>query len=144
PERDMAKIERFEEIEAWKKARVLTNRVYTVTNAGAFARDFELRGQIRRASVSIMSNIAEGFERGCGDKEFCRFLSIAKGSAGELPPPSLVCPRRRLSDPRRVRGPDATRNGRVSPSQPLHAIPRLEQLTSAPGLYDFRLYDFTT
>ncbi len=49
-----------------------------------FAKDFDLRSQIRRASVSIMSNIAEGFERGGGDKEFCRFLSMAKGSAGEV------------------------------------------------------------
>jgi four helix bundle protein len=80
----MAKIERFEDIESWKKARTLTNRLYTVINAGGFAKDFELRGQIRRASISIMSNIAEGFERGGGDKEFCRFLSIAKGSAGEV------------------------------------------------------------
>ena len=75
----MAKIERFEDIDAWKKARVLTNRVYAVTNAGTFARDFQLRDQIRSASVSVMSNIAEGFERGGGDKAFARFLSIAKG-----------------------------------------------------------------
>lgn len=80
----MAKIERFEDIDGWKKARALTNRVYAVTNTGAFARDFGLRDQIRRASVSIMSNIAEGYERGAGDKEFARFLSIAKGSAGEV------------------------------------------------------------
>jgi four helix bundle protein len=80
----MAKIERFEEIESWKRARVLTNRLYAVTNAGLFAKDYELRSQIRRAAVSVMSNIAEGFEGGGGDKEFCRFLSIAKGSAGEV------------------------------------------------------------
>jgi four helix bundle protein len=80
----MAKIERFEDIDAWKKARVLTNRVYAVTNAGTFARDFQLRDQIRSACVSAMSNIAEGFERGGGDKEFARFLSIAKGAAGEV------------------------------------------------------------
>jgi four helix bundle protein len=80
----MAKIERFEDIEAWKKARVLTNRIYRLTNSGDFSRDFGLRDQIRRASVSIMSNIAEGFERGGGDKEFARYLSIAKGSAGEV------------------------------------------------------------
>ena len=79
----MAKIERFEDIDAWKRARVLTRRVYAITNAGEFARDFGLRDQIRRACVSVMSNIAEGFERG-GDKEFARFLSIAKGSAGEV------------------------------------------------------------
>ncbi len=80
----MAKIERFEDIDAWKKARVLTNRVYSLTNTGGFAKDFGLRDQIRRACVSIMSNIAEGYERGSGDKEFARFLSIAKGSAGEV------------------------------------------------------------
>jgi len=80
----VANIERFEDIESWKKARVLTTRLYAVTNDGPFSRDFELRGQIRRAAVSILSNIAEGFERGGGDKEFCRFLSIAKGSAGEV------------------------------------------------------------
>jgi four helix bundle protein len=80
----MAKIERFEDIEGWKRARILTRRIYTLTNSGDFARDFGLRDQIRRASVSIMSNIAEGFERGGGDKEFTRYLSIAKGSAGEV------------------------------------------------------------
>lgn len=80
----MPKIERFEDIESWKRARVLTRRVYAITNTGEFARDFGLRDQIRRACVSIMSNIAEGFERGGGDKEFARFLSIAKGSSGEV------------------------------------------------------------
>ncbi len=80
----MAKIERFEDIEGWKRARVLTRRIYSTTNSGEFARDFGLRDQIRRASVSVMSNIAEGFERGGGDKEFARYLSIAKGSAGEV------------------------------------------------------------
>jgi len=79
----MASIEKFEDIEAWQKARELTRKIYKVTNQGAFARDFGLRDQIRRASVSIMSNIAEGFERG-GDVEFRRFLAIAKGSTGEV------------------------------------------------------------
>lgn len=79
----MATIERFEDIDAWKKARELTHRVYTVSNDGPFSRDFGLRDQMRRAAVSVMSNIAEGFERG-GDVEFKRFLSIAKGSAGEV------------------------------------------------------------
>jgi len=79
----VAKIEQFEDIEAWQKARELTSRIYNVSNAGAFARDFGLRDQIRRASVSIMSNIAEGFERG-SNKEFIQFLFIAKGSAGEV------------------------------------------------------------
>jgi len=79
----MVKIKRFEDIEAWKKARELTQEIYAVSNEGSFARDFGLRDQIRRAAVSVISNIAEGFERG-GDIEFRRFLSIAKGSAGEV------------------------------------------------------------
>jgi len=76
-------IKRFEDIESWKKARELTNTVYEVTAVDSFRRDFGLKDQIRRASVSILSNIAEGYERG-GDKEFLRFLSIAKGSCGEV------------------------------------------------------------
>jgi len=79
----MARIEKFEEIEAWRKARELTREIYQVTNQGAFAKDFGLRDQIRRAAVSIMSNIAEGFERD-GDREFFQFVSLAKGSAGEV------------------------------------------------------------
>ena len=79
----MAAIQRFEEIEAWQKARELASAIYAVSNAGAFSRDFGLRDQIRRSVVSVMSNIAEGFERG-GDVEFRLFLAIAKGSAGEV------------------------------------------------------------
>lgn len=79
----MATFQSFEEIEAWQKARQLTKEIYEVSNKNLFARDFGLRDQIRRASSSIMSNIAEGFERG-GKKEFVQFLSIAKGSAGEV------------------------------------------------------------
>jgi len=79
----MNRIERFEDILAWQKARVLTKEVYESTKLGAFARDFGLRDQIQRASVSTMSNIAEGFERG-GDKEFAQFLSNSKGSCGEV------------------------------------------------------------
>jgi four helix bundle protein len=79
----MATITKFEEIDAWKKARVLTQHIYEITGRGHFARDFGLRDQIRRASVSSMSNIAEGFERG-GNKEFIQFLSDAKASAGEV------------------------------------------------------------
>ncbi len=73
----------FEDIEAWQKARSLTSRIYSESNSGKFQRDFGLRDQIRRASVAVMSNIAEGFER-AGNKEFLQFLSIAKGSAGEV------------------------------------------------------------
>lgn len=79
----MSRIECFEDIEAWQKARELTKAIYAMSNDGQFARDFGLRDQIRRASVSIMSNIAEGFERG-SNKEFIQFLYIAKGSAGEV------------------------------------------------------------
>jgi four helix bundle protein len=79
----MAKIERFEDIEAWQKSRELTRQLYEISSQGSFSRDFGLRDQIRRAAVSVMSNIAEGFERG-GDKEFRQFLALAKGSVGEL------------------------------------------------------------
>ena len=79
----MRKIERFEELIAWQKARELTRAIYEVTRQGAFAKDFGLSGQIQRAAVSIMSNIAEGFERG-GDKEFVQFIAQAKGSSAEV------------------------------------------------------------
>ena len=79
----MAKVKKFEDIQSWKKIRSLTKEVYRVTLSTAFSKDFGLKDQIRRAAVSILSNIAEGFERG-GDKEFIQFLAIAKGSAGEL------------------------------------------------------------
>jgi four helix bundle protein len=79
----MTKIARFEDLIAWQKARQLTKDIYTLTKTGEFARDFGLSGQMQRACVSIMSNIAEGFERG-GKREFRQFLSIAKGSCAEL------------------------------------------------------------
>lgn len=79
----MATFQRIEDIEAWQKARGLTNDVYRLTLAGEFARDFPLRDQIRRACISVMSNIAEGFERN-GRGEFLQFLSVAKGSVGEV------------------------------------------------------------
>ena len=72
----MARIEKFEDIEAWQKARVLCREIYSITRQGDFTRDYGLRDQIRRASVSVLSNIAEGFERG-GNKEFLNFLFIA-------------------------------------------------------------------
>ncbi len=74
-------IKKFEDLESWKKARKLPNTIYEATAKGSFARDFGLKDQIRRASISILSNIAEGFERG-GDKEFLQFLAMAKGSCG--------------------------------------------------------------
>ncbi len=79
----MGRIERFEDIEAWQKARALTKLVYHHSDDGSFSRDFPLRDQMRRAAVSVMSNIAEGFNRG-GNREFVHFLSIAKGSAAEI------------------------------------------------------------
>jgi four helix bundle protein len=79
----MNKIEKFEDIIAWQKARVLTKNIYSAAKAGPFAKDYGLRDQSQRASVSSMSNIAEGFERG-GDKEFVQFLSNSKGSCGEV------------------------------------------------------------
>jgi four helix bundle protein len=79
----MAKIERFEDIEAWQKAGELTKAVYQASSQGSFSRDFGLRDQIRRAAISVMSNIPEGFERS-GTVEFRRFLSIATGSTGEV------------------------------------------------------------
>lgn len=79
----MSKIEKFEDIEAWKMAREITQIIYQISLSGNFSKDFALVNQIRRASVSILSNIAEGFERN-GDKEFIQFLTIAKGSCGEV------------------------------------------------------------
>lgn len=80
----MATIQRFEDIESWKKARQLTKRVYELTRVGECSRDFGYRDQIRRAALSVMLNISEGFERESGDRDFRHFLSLAKGSAGEV------------------------------------------------------------
>ncbi len=77
------KVEKFEDLIAWQKARKLTRQIYEVTSQGRFANDYGLKDQIRRAAVSSMSNMAEGFERG-GLVEFQRFLAIAKGSCAEL------------------------------------------------------------
>lgn len=79
----MGHIPRFEELIAWQKARELTKVIYKVTREEGFSRDFGLSGQIQRASVSIMSNIAEGFERD-SRAEFHRFLTIAKASCAEV------------------------------------------------------------
>ena len=76
-------ISKFEELIAWQKSRELVTAIYKVTNGKEFSRDFGLRDQIQRAAVSIMSNIAEGFER-AGRAEFHQFLVIAKGSCAEV------------------------------------------------------------
>jgi four helix bundle protein len=77
------KIERFEDLIAWQKARQLASDIYRITSHGEFAKDFGLRDQIRRASVSVMSNIAEGFDR-ASRSEFHQFLVIAKSSCAEV------------------------------------------------------------
>ncbi len=79
----MAKIQKFEDIEAWNKARELTKEIYKVSSSGTFAKDFGLKDQTRRATVSVMLNIAEGFARKT-DKEFARFLVQSHGSAAEV------------------------------------------------------------
>ncbi|MBZ0156062.1 MAG: four helix bundle protein [Alphaproteobacteria bacterium] len=73
----------FEELPVWQKARELVRDIYILTGKEPFKRDFSLVDQIRRASVSVMSNISEGFERG-SNAEFIQFLYVAKGSAGEV------------------------------------------------------------
>ncbi len=79
----MALIKRFEDIQAWQEGRKLVQQVYRITNSDKFARDFSLKDQIRRAAVSTMANIAEGFD--CESKaEFARFLGIARRSAVEV------------------------------------------------------------
>jgi four helix bundle protein len=79
----MATFKSFEDIEAWIEARSLTRQIYQMSLKQPFCKDYTLCNQIRGASISIMSNIAEGFERD-GSKEFVQFLSIAKGSVGEV------------------------------------------------------------
>ena len=77
------RIERFEDIEAWKEARKLVNMIYGISDKQKFSRDFGLKNQIRSASVSVMSNIAEGFDRGT-NKEFIQFLIVGRASASEV------------------------------------------------------------
>jgi four helix bundle protein len=76
-------VKKFEDVEVWVKARQFSVVIYKVTDEGGIKKDFGLRDQLRRASVSIVSNIAKGFERN-GNKEFVQFLSYAKASSGEV------------------------------------------------------------
>jgi four helix bundle protein len=78
----MATFERFEDIQAWQKAREFVNEIYALHKNSPLKYNLILFNQLMRASISIISNIAEGFERG-GKNEFIQFLAIAKGSAGE-------------------------------------------------------------
>jgi four helix bundle protein len=82
-EEEMAAITRFEEIESWKTSRQLTLLVYKFSEQGAFAKDYGLKDQIRRAAVSVMSNIAEGFESRT-NVQFVNYLGHAKASSGEV------------------------------------------------------------
>jgi len=86
----MPTITRFEEIEAWQTARELTKLIYSFTEEGKFSRDFGLKDQIRRASVSIMSNISEGFESQT-QAQFIRYLGLSKASAGEVRSQLYIC-----------------------------------------------------
>lgn len=79
----MAGFRRFEDILAWQKAREINRSIYLETKCGEFSKDYDLRSQIRRASISIMANIAEGFGRR-SDKEFANFLNIAHASSYEV------------------------------------------------------------
>lgn len=86
----MALIEKFEDIRGWQEARRLTRQIYGLTKKGLLSRDFGLRDQIQRASVSVMANIAEGFD--CDSrKEFARFLGIARRSAVEVQSLLYIC-----------------------------------------------------
>ena len=84
----MGKIQSFEDAVIWQEARALVGLIYQVTRTPPAAKDFGFRDQLQRASVSIMTNIAEGFERG-SNKELLHFLFIAKGSTAEVR--SLLC-----------------------------------------------------
>ena len=79
----MSTFKRFEDIDAWRQARVLSKRIHSITKDRAFIKEPDLKRQMKRCAGSILDNIAEGFERG-GNKEFIHFLSISKGSAGEI------------------------------------------------------------
>jgi four helix bundle protein len=79
----VAAIEKFEDLIAWQKSKAFAVKIYSATDEGKFSKDFGLRDQIRRASISIVSNIAEGFERK-GNKEFLQFLFYSLGSIAEV------------------------------------------------------------
>lgn len=79
----MSKISKFEDIEAWQRSRLLSQKIYSLTDGNAFKNDTRLKVQMNGSAGSLMDNIAEGFGRG-GNKEFIQFLWISKGSASEL------------------------------------------------------------
>ena len=77
------KISRFEDLEIWQEARELYRRVFQITSEKPFVSDFRFRDQMRASAGSVADNIAEGFDRG-GNKEFIQFLTVSKGSCGEV------------------------------------------------------------
>lgn len=77
------KVNRFEDLDVWKVSRELANKVYNLTKSDSLKRDYGFVDQMRRASVSVMNNVAEGYERG-SNKDFAKYLFISKGSAGEV------------------------------------------------------------
>ena len=94
-------IKNFEDLEIWQIARRLTQEIYALAQTSKLARDYGLRDQMQRAAVSVMSNIAEGFERG-GNQEFMQFLYVAKASCGELRSQLYVALDQKYTDPRSV------------------------------------------
>lgn len=78
----MPTIQKFEDLKVWRLSREIVNEIYKITNSNKIKNDYALRNQMRRSAISVMSNISEGFESGT-DKQFARFLNIAKGSCGE-------------------------------------------------------------
>ena len=86
----MPRIEKFEDLEAWKEARVLTCEIYRITALGRLSSDYGVKDQLQRAAVSVMSNIAEGFE-GRTDPDKIRYLTIARGSCSEVRSLLYVC-----------------------------------------------------
>ena len=79
----MAKVERFEGLKCWQEARVLVKEIYLLSEKGKLTKDFDTRSQLRRAALSVMNNIAEGFGK-YSNKEFIRYLDIANNSASEV------------------------------------------------------------
>jgi len=100
---------RFEDLEGWKKARELVNRIYDMTQQGPLAKDFGLRDQIQRAAVSIMSNVAEGFDRS-HKAEKLQFYRVARASAGEVRSLLYILSDRQYANPESIQSAQALSN----------------------------------